>query len=72
MGSEMCIRDRVKAVRQNHNLTPDHAIEAVVWTLRRNTNPADLERVLARLPEGAAAFWHVEVDDPREIMPRIF
>lgn len=62
----------VKAVRQNHNLTPDHAIEAVAWTLRRYTNPADLERVLARLPEGAAAFWHVEVDDPREITPRIF
>jgi hypothetical protein len=31
----------------------------------------DLERVLAGLPEGAAAFWHVEVADPRELDQRI-
>lgn len=62
----------VKAIRKDHNLTPDTAIEATAWSLRRYTDPADLERVLARLPEGAAAFWHVDVADPRETGPRIF
>lgn len=62
----------VKQVRRDHNLTPDNAIEATAWTLRRYTNRAALERVLARLPAGAVEFWHVEVADPREIEPRIF
>ena len=62
----------VMAVRKDHNLTPENAIEAVAWTLRRYTNRADLERVLQRLPEGAVDFWHVEVADPREIEQRIF
>ena len=62
----------VKAVRQDHNLTPDNAIEAVAWSLRRYCNPADMNRVLARLPEGAVEFWHVDVADPKEIEPRIF
>jgi len=62
----------VMAVRKDHNLTPETAIEAVAWTLRRYTSRADLERVLKRLPEGAVAFWHVEVADPKEIEQRIF
>lgn len=62
----------VKKVRQNHNLTPDNAVEATAWSLRRYTNKSDLERILASLPEGAVQFWHVDVADPREIEPRIF
>lgn len=62
----------VKEIRKHHNLTPDNAIEAVAWTLRRYTDRADLDRVLARLPAGAVQFWHVDVADPREIAPRIF
>ena len=62
----------VMAVRKDHNITPETAIEAVAWTLRRYTSRADLERVLKRLPEGAVAFWHVEVADPKEIEQRIF
>lgn len=62
----------VQQIRPDHNLTPDCAIEATAWTLRRYTNRADLERVLARLPEGAEQFWHVDVADPREIEQRIF
>lgn len=61
----------VKQVRPHHNLTPDHAIEATAWALRRHCDRADLERVLARLPEGAVAFWHVDVADPRELERRI-
>ena len=68
---EALVRE-VKTVRQNHNLTPDNAIEATAWSLRRNTSKAELERVLARRPDGAVSFWHVEVADPREIEPRIF
>lgn len=62
----------VKAIRQSHNLTPDNAIEATAWSLRRYMHKADLERVLARLPSGAIEFWHVDVADPREIEQRIF
>ena len=39
--------------------------------LRRSIRQQDLDRVLARLPEGAEAFWHVEVSDPRELEQRI-
>ena len=61
----------VKNIRPHHNLTPDNAIEAVAWATRRHTNRRDFDRVLARLPQGAAAFWHVEVDDPAELDQRI-
>ncbi|OIQ75155.1 hypothetical protein GALL_431780 [mine drainage metagenome] len=71
-GDRTALTRDVKAVRQNHNLTPDNAIEAVASTLRRYPDKADLERVLPRLPEGAVQFWYVDVADPREIEPRIF
>ncbi|TFL20256.1 DUF2267 domain-containing protein [Jannaschia formosa] len=61
----------VRRVRVNHNLTPETAIEATAWAIRRSTNRRDFERVLARLPAEAAAFWHVEVDDPAELEQRI-
>lgn len=61
----------VKRVRVNHNLTPDNAIEATAWAVRRCTNRSDFERVLTRLPDGAQAFWHVEVSDPSELDQRI-
>lgn len=61
----------VKRVRINHNLTPDNAIEATAWAVRRCTNARDFERVLAKMPEGAASFWHVEVSDPSELEQRI-
>lgn len=63
--------DEVKRVRVNHNLTPDNAIEATAWAIRRCTNKRDFERVLTLLPNEAAAFWHVEVDDPAELEQRI-
>ena len=39
----------VKRVRANHNLTPDNAIEAVAWALRRSVGQRDLDRILERL-----------------------
>lgn len=61
----------VKAVRPDHNLTPDNAIEATAWAVRRCTNRIDLERVLAGLPDGARDFWHAAVADPHELDQRI-
>lgn len=61
----------VKQVRVNHNLTPNNAIEATAWALRRCTNAREFERILAKMPEGAIAFWQVDVDDPAELDQRI-
>ena len=61
----------VKALRPDHNLTPDNAIEAVAWALRRQVDQRDLDKLLSTFPMGAAEFWHVEVDDPRELERRI-
>lgn len=61
----------VKEVRVNHNLTPDNAIEATAWAVRRCTNRRDFECVLAKLPVEARAFWHVDVADPAELEQRI-
>ncbi|WP_299775323.1 DUF2267 domain-containing protein [uncultured Tateyamaria sp.] len=61
----------VKSIRPDHNLTPDNAIEATAWALRRCTNKTDFDRVLAELPEAAREFWHVDVADPRELEQRI-
>lgn len=58
-------------VRPHHNLTPDHAIAGVAWALRRHVRQADLDRVLAALPEAARAYWHVDVADPGELARRI-
>lgn len=66
------LTQEAKQVRPHHNLTPDNAIEATAWTIRRYVNKADFERVLARMPEGSIEFWHVDVDDPKEIEQRIF
>lgn len=61
----------VKEVRPHHNLTPDNAIEATAWAIRRCTNQREFERALSKLPREAAAFWHVDVDDPAELDQRI-
>ena len=61
----------VQAIRKDHNLAPDHAIAAVAFALRRHVHQRDLDALLARLPDGAAAFWHVEVTDPHDLDRRI-
>lgn len=60
-----------QALRRHHNLTPDHAIEAVAWALRRHLRQDDLDALLARLPEGAVAFWAVAGADPAGLGRRI-
>ena len=61
----------VKDVRRHHNLTPDNAIEATAWAVRRCTNGRDFERVLGTLSAEARAFWQVDVDDPADLNQRI-
>ncbi len=70
-GPRAALTAEVKALRPDHNLTPDHAIEAVAWALRRSVDQGDLDRVLAGLPPGAADYWQVEVSDPKELDRRI-
>lgn len=47
----------VQAFRGDHNLSPDTTIADVAAALRRNVDEAVLDRVLARLPQGAVDFW---------------
>ena len=47
----------VQALRPDHNLSPDSSIRDVARALRLNVDEQVLDRVLARLPAGAAAFW---------------
>lgn len=60
-----------QAVRRHHNLTPDNAIEATAWSLRRIVDQRDLDRVLAKLPAEAKEFWTADVSDPSELEQRI-
>lgn len=60
-----------KALRPNHNLTPDSAIEATAYALRRATDARAFERVLARMPQGAEAFWAVPGVPPEALAQRI-
>lgn len=52
-----------KALRPDHNLTPDHPIAPVAAALRRCTRGPDLDRVLARIGPDAVAFWHVDLPE---------
>ncbi len=52
--------DEAKRVRANHNLTPDNAIEATAWAVRRHADPTGLDRVLSRLPQEAQDFWRAD------------
>ena len=60
-----------RALRRDHNLTPENAIEATAFALRRCTRAQDLDRVLDTIGPEAQAFWHVEVDDPAILAQRI-
>ena len=47
----------VQTLRAEHNFAPDTAIRDVAGVLRKHVNKAAFDRVLARLPDGAARFW---------------
>ncbi|TCK16644.1 uncharacterized protein (DUF2267 family) [Ancylobacter aquaticus] len=48
----------VQALRQHHNFAPGSCLTDVARALRRQVDKEPFDRVLATLPEGAAAFWH--------------
>ena len=50
----------VQGLRPDHNVSPDSAISDIAQALRKNVDEAALDRVLAHLPEGAAAFWRLD------------
>lgn len=50
----------VQGLRPDHNMSPDSAIGDVARALRQNVDTAALDRVLARLPPDAAAFWRLD------------
>jgi uncharacterized protein (DUF2267 family) len=60
-----------KALRPDHNLTPDNCVAATAYALRRAVLRSDLDRLLARLPLFAAEFWSVPGHDPATLGPRI-
>jgi uncharacterized protein (DUF2267 family) len=70
-GNRRSMTEEARSLRKDHNLTPDNAIEATAWALRRCVDQRDLDRVLATLPDGARDFWQVQVDDPSELDRRI-
>ncbi len=60
-----------KALRPDHNLTPDNCVEATAIALRKSVRRDDLERVLAALPGFAVDFWDTPSVDPGTLAPRI-
>lgn len=52
----------VKALRPDHNFSPDHCIEAVARALRGYVDQTAFDRTLARLPTGASQFWNPAPD----------
>ncbi|KPP93755.1 MAG: hypothetical protein HLUCCA08_06135 [Rhodobacteraceae bacterium HLUCCA08] len=60
-----------KALRRNHNLTPDDILAATAWALRRSLRQADLDRVLARIGPEAQDFWRLDGVDPADLEQRI-
>jgi len=51
--------EEVKANRRDHNLASESSIGEVATALRRNVDNTNLDRVLAKLPAGAADYWRV-------------
>lgn len=47
----------VQALRSGHNFSPETAIRNVAASLRRHVDKEAFDRLLAKLPEGAAEFW---------------
>lgn len=47
----------VRALRHNHNLSTESAIDDVATAIRRNLDPDVFERILSDMPDGARAFW---------------
>jgi len=58
-GARAVLTREVLAVREAHNSSPDSAIGDVAAVLRRHVDVRAFDRLLARLPHGAAEYWAV-------------
>ncbi|MBK1714449.1 DUF2267 domain-containing protein [Rubrivivax gelatinosus] len=58
-GSPAELLAEVRAVRHEHNFSPDNAIEAVARALHEQVEPAAFDRALAALPPPARDYWAV-------------
>ena len=58
-----------RALRPNHNLTPENCVEATAIALRRSVRQAGIEAVLTRLPPFARTFWDTPSRDPASLQP---
>ena len=47
----------VRALRADHNFSPDSAIRDVASALRRHVDQAEFDKVLETFPAGAVGFW---------------
>lgn len=50
----------VRAVRHEHNFSPDNAVVAVARALREQVHPPVWERILDSMPEGSLSYWAVD------------
>ena len=55
----LALIEEVRANRRDHNLASESSIGEVATALRRNVDNTNLDRVLAKLPAGAADYWRV-------------
>jgi len=56
-GTRAELLSEVRAVRHEHNFSPDHAIEAVARALREQVEASAFECTLATLPAPARDYW---------------
>jgi uncharacterized protein (DUF2267 family) len=53
------LTSEIKALRRDHNFSPETAIRDVTTALRRHVDATALDDVLEHMPQGAAQFWAV-------------
>lgn len=58
-GDREALTAEVRALRPDHNFSPDEAIRCVAKALRRRVDAEAFDALLARLPPGAVDFWAV-------------
>jgi uncharacterized protein (DUF2267 family) len=56
-GDRAVMTKEVRSLRADHNFAPETSIRDVAIALRKNVNEAELDSVLAELPDGAVQFW---------------
>ncbi len=66
-GSREAQTAEAKALRPNHNLTPDNCIEATAIALRAVVRPDEIDPALSAISAEAEAFWQVAPERLRPV-----